>query len=171
MLDDGKLLGLIQDLLLNFGIIKRSELKELLGAPDERAEQLIRLLLTDQAIFEIEGGKYLSCSPRAIPDPRVDIAIGCAAKFRAHIDPQMISAVLEQCHILTFIYQNKMFEVIVLLGDEKLYQRLEPDMGYVIAIDDLEKVKQIDIGLCENVYFALISDAASIRLFEVSKNA
>ena len=58
MLDDGKLLGLIQDLLLNFRIIKRSELKELLGIPDERAEQLIRLLLTDQAIVEIEGGKY-----------------------------------------------------------------------------------------------------------------
>lgn len=167
MLDDGKLLGLIQDLLLNFRIIKRTDLIDLLDVPEERAEQLIRLLLIDQAIFEIEDGRYLSCSPRSYPDPKIDIAIRCASKFKSAIDLQMISAVHEGSHILSFIYKNKMFEVIVLIGDEKLSNRLEPDMGYVIAIESLEKAKEIDIGLCEDIYFALTSDAANIRLFEV----
>ncbi len=167
MLDDGKLLGIIQDLLINFRIIKRSELKELMGVTEERAEQLLRLLLMDQVIFETQDGKYLSHSPRSLPDLRIDIAIGCAAKFRSMIDPQMISAVMEEQSILTFICHNIVYEVIVLLGDETFNKRLQPDMGYVIAIDDLEKAKEIDCGLCENVFFALINDALNIRLFEV----
>ena len=165
-MDDGKLLRLMIALVSDFRVVKKSHLLFLTKEPLERAEQMLRLLLNDQKVFEV-GNDYIAAAPNEVPSRQIDKAMTVILMLLVLIDPCTISAEFDEDLILTFLYEDKIYEVLCRENDQKPYKRLEPGSGYVVVLESLEEADAVDIGLCDSVLFAVIDEKLNGKLYEV----
>ena len=165
-MDDGKLLRFMKSLVTDFRVIKKSHLLLLTKEPMERSKQMLRLLLNEQKVFEV-GDDYIASSPNEVPSDQIDKAMTVLQMLLTLIDPYTITAEFDEDLILTFIYDDKIYEVLCRENDQKPYKRLEPGTGYVVVLDSLEEADTVDIGLCDSVLFAVIDENLNGKLYEV----
>lgn len=165
-MDDGKLLRFMKSLVTDFRVIKKSHLLLLTKEPLERSKQMLRLLLNEQKVFEV-GDDYIASSPNEAPSDQIDKAMTVLQMLLTLIDPCTVSAEFDEDLILTFLYEDKIYEVLCRENDQKPYKRLEPGTGYVVVLDSLEEADTVDIGLCDSVLFAVIDENLNGKLYEV----
>ena len=125
--------------LSQYGTMTRAQAIKMLRKPEPTATKIIRNLVREQRIAELNKGEVLALDELCKVNPKMDTAIWILLQFVDKVRP------LSQ---LFFLKENVGYEVVVLLDGEESFARLLPasqEVKYIFVVEDVDMITRIPL--------------------------
>ena len=133
--------------LSQYGTMTRAQAIKMLRKPEPTATKIIRNLVREQRIAELNKGEVLALDELCKVNDKMDAAIWVLAQFADKVKPLAHYPATYPSQLF-FLKQNVGYEVVVLYEGEEHLARLLPasaEVKYIFVVENVEMITRIPL--------------------------
>ena len=133
--------------LSQYGTMTRAQAIKMLRKPEPTATKIIRNLVREQRIAELNKGEVLALDELCKVNPKMDTAIWVLLQFVDKVRPLAHYPATYPSQLF-FLKENVGYEVVVLLDGEESFARLLPasqEVKYIFVVEDVDMITRIPL--------------------------
>lgn len=133
--------------LSQYGTMTRVQVIKMLKKPEPTASKIIRGLVREQRIAELNKGEILALDELCKVNPKMDMAIWILLQFVDKVRPMAHYPATHPSQLF-FLKENVGYEVVVLLEGEESLARLLPaskEVRYIFVVESVDMIGRIPL--------------------------
>ena len=161
--------------LSQYGTMTRAQVIKMLQKPEQTASKIIRNLVREQRITELNNGEILALDELCKVNAKMDLAIWILLQFADKVKPLSHYPATHPSQLF-FLKQNVGYEVVVLYEGEEYLARLLPasaEVKYIFVVEDVEMIPRIPLPEAKCLFATVEyqeSDEPLVRFYSEGKD-